>query len=79
MALAQIQPWLMELADNCGDAVPQAVLCSHHPELMDYLGGAHGLLLCRESSGVTKLKNMADASNEQGLKLSEIVARGWER
>ena len=69
----------MELADNCGDAVPQAVLCSHHPELMDYLGGAHGLLLCRESSGVTKLKNMADASNEQGLKLSEIVARGWER
>ena len=79
VALAEIQPWLMELADNCGDAVPQAVLCSHHPELIDYLGGAHGLLLYRESSGVTKLKNIADASNEQGLKLSEIIARGWER
>ena len=79
VALAEIQPWLMELADNCGDAVPQAVLCSHHPELIDYLGGTHGLLLYRESSGVTKLKNMADARAEHGLRLSEIIARGWER
>ena len=79
VALAEIQPWLLELADSCGDTVPQAVLCSHHPELIDLLGGAHGLLMSRESSGVTKLKRVNDISNEQGIKLSEIIARGWEQ
>ena len=79
VALAEIQPWLIELADSCGEAVPQAVLCSHHPELIDYLGGDRGILLKRESSGVTKAGSLAEVPTEGGLKLSEIVARGWER
>ena len=48
VALHEIQPWLLELADACGERVPQAVICSHHPELLDYLGGENGLLLQRE-------------------------------
>lgn len=39
VALREIQPWLIALADACGGAVPQAVLCSHHPEVIDYPGG----------------------------------------
>ena len=54
IALPEIQPWLIELADVCGGEVPQAILCSHHPELIDYLGADRGVLLERESSGVTK-------------------------
>lgn len=78
VALPEIQPWLMELADACGVAVPQAVLCSHHPELIDYLGSDRGVVLTRESSGVTTVRSSADLAVEGNLKLSEVVARGWE-
>lgn len=79
VALTEIQPWLMELADACGQEVPQAVLCSHHPELIDYLGSEHGLVLHRETSGVTIVKSSSDLAVEGGLKLSEVIARGWEQ
>ena len=79
VALPEIQPWLVELSDACGDTIPQAVLCSHHPELIDYLGGDRGLLLSRESDGVTTARPVQANGSEPGLKLSELVARGWER
>jgi len=78
IALHEIQPWLVELADRCGETFPQAVLCSHHPELIDYLGGDRGLLLKRESSGVTTVRKFPEMSKNGALKLSEILARGWE-
>jgi predicted ATPase len=78
VALPEIQPWLVELSDACGGAVPQAVLCSHHPELIDYLGADCGLLLSRES-GVTTARRVELDGTEPGLKLSELIARGWER
>ena len=58
--------------------MPQAVLCSHHPELIDYLGGDRGLALKRESSGVTVVRPVSEMAVEGGLKLSESIARGWE-
>lgn len=79
VALAEIQPWLIELADACGDQVPQAVLCSHHPELIDYLGGDRGLVLRHESSGATTVRPSREMAIEGGLKLSEVIARGWEQ
>ncbi len=79
VALAELQPWLMALADASGDTVPQAVICSHHPELIDYLGGDRGLLFARETSGVVTARALDTSSVESGLKLSELVARGWER
>jgi len=79
VALAEIQPWLIELSDGCGESVPQAVLCSHHPELIDYLGGERGMLLRREASGVIKAQKLDKRLQAGGLKISEAVARGWER
>lgn len=81
LALAEIQPWLMALSDACGTKFRQAVICSHHPELLDYLGGEAGILLDREKTGVTTTRPLREVILEQsdsGLKLSEIVARGWE-
>jgi len=78
VALAEIQPWLIELADACGGNVPQAVLCSHHPELIDYLGADRGVQLERESSGVTRARALAETTVDDGLKLSEHIARGWQ-
>jgi len=49
--------------------------------LIDYLGGDAGVLLKRESSGVVTarpLKEVLAPQLESGLRLSEIVARGWE-
>ncbi|MXX05512.1 MAG: ATP-binding protein [Gammaproteobacteria bacterium] len=80
VALAEIQPWLVELGNRCGESIPQAVVCSHHPELIDYLGSSHGVLLDRELSGATRVLDLSESiSNEEGgLKLSEVIARGWE-
>jgi hypothetical protein len=61
VALAEIQPWLIDLADACGGNIPQAVLCSHHPELIDYLGADRGVFLEHELSGVTRAKALAEA------------------
>jgi len=79
VALAEIQPWLIQLSDACGDSIPQAVLCSHHPELIDYIGGDRGLLLDREVSGVTTVRRLADVGLGDAVKLSEVIARGWQR
>ncbi len=81
VALPEIEPWLAELSDRCGEAIPQAVICSHHPELIDYLGLSSGISLSREPSGITRATRVADMAltTEGCLKLSEIVARGWDR
>lgn len=79
IALAEIQPWLIELADACGEQVPQAVLCSHHPELIDYLGGDSGIVLQPGGSGATTVRPASELAVEGGLRLSEVVARGWEQ
>ena len=79
VALSEIQPWLMELDERCGNDIPQALVCSHHPETINFLGAAHGVWLYRERAGMTKVCELSDSAlkNDSGLTLSEIVARGW--
>jgi len=79
VALAEIQPWIMALVDMCQEKAVQAVICSHHPELIDYLGPDSGLLLRRDSSAVSVTRLQSPDLPDYGLKLSELVARGWER
>lgn len=77
LALREIQPWLSSLADAIGESVEQAVLISHHPELINYLGSAHGRWLERNAQGPVRV---ADApSPVTGMSLAETIARGWER
>jgi predicted ATPase len=78
LSLAEIQPWLMALSDTCGTRPRQAILCSHHPELIDYFGVEAGVLLKRESSGSITTRRLSEIPGDAGLKLSEIIARGWE-
>ena len=77
VALAEIQPWLMALVDACGQSQHQAVLCSHHPELIDYLGADRGLLLERTDSGITRQRGLTAEDRDGPLRLSERLARGW--
>ena len=82
VALREVQPWLQELSDLCGESLFQAVLCSHHPEIVDYLGSDRGRLLRRDSSGATRADRVATVLNhdtsDPGLTLSQLFARGWE-
>lgn len=80
VALAEIQPWLDSLAEAVGKRIPQAVICSHHPELIDYFGSDRSLLLARdEATGATRVQTLDAATCAGGTRLSELVARGWER
>ena len=77
LALPEIQPWLIALADACGDSRHQAVICSHHPELIDYFGVENGTLLERTNGGVTTVRAASSLDAGDGLRLSERIARGW--
>ncbi|MBF0497670.1 MAG: AAA family ATPase [Deltaproteobacteria bacterium] len=76
ISLPEIQPWLMELKDACGERMPQAVLISHHPELIDYLGPECGKWIERDPLGPARVKKVPEHVDD-GLKLSEQIARGW--
>ncbi len=76
IALAEIQPWLMEISDSCGGDLPQALVCSHHPELIDYLGSDSGVLLRREQGGATSARAVSELQLSGALRLSELFARG---
>ena len=77
VALPEIQPWLTEIRDACGDTIAQTVICSHHPELIDYLGSENSYTLQREKSGVVTVRKTEASLSEPGLRLSELIARGW--
>lgn len=83
VGLREIQPWLTGLADASGSEVSQAVLCSHHPEVIDYLGADRGVLLWRDGTGPTKAESLTDTLGALAagspLRLSQLLARGWER
>lgn len=79
VGLLEMQPWLQKLRDACGEKIPQAVLCSHHPELIDYLGEDCGLLLRREVTNSTVVKPLTSIGLDGALSLSQILARGWDQ
>ncbi|MEI6188674.1 MAG: AAA family ATPase [Alphaproteobacteria bacterium] len=78
LALPEIQPWLSTLFDACGESVEQTVLISHHPEIIDYLGNAHGRWFEREGNEPVRVRDKPKQAVD-GLSLSETVARGWEQ
>lgn len=76
MSLAEIQPMLMKLRNACDKNLIQSVFISHHPELIDYFASKCGIWVEREPLGPTKIKSF-QVNKENGLKISELIARGW--
>ena len=83
VGLSEIQPWLVALSDACGTRCGQAVLSSHHPEVIDYLGADRGILLSRDGTGPTRATALSEGLDHLArngpLRLSQLMARGWER
>jgi hypothetical protein len=78
VALREIQPWLTALADLAGEGLEQAVLISHHPEIINYLAASSGRWFERESNVPARVSDKPKATVE-GLTPAETVARGWEK
>jgi predicted ATPase len=76
IALAEIQPWLVELYDLCSDGSMQAILISHHPEILNYLAIEAGVWFERSESGYVVAQPVVDEA-DTGLPISDLVARGW--
>lgn len=76
VALREIQPWLATLEAECGQSFEQAVLISHHPEIINYLGSAAGRWLARDGVGPTRVTDKPPTT-AGGITLSETIARGW--
>lgn len=76
VALREIQPWLSTLNDACGESFEQAVLISHHPEIINSLGASKGRWFERTLAGVRVSNEPLKAT--EGLELSETIARGWQ-
>ncbi len=72
VTLPELQPWLAELEDGCGDILPQTILISHHPEAIDFLENK-AVWLGREPESHTRI---LDVKNDTLLKISELYAQG---
>jgi|CXWL01.1.fsa_nt_gi predicted ATPase len=78
VSLAEIQPWLQVLSDTVDERGGQALVISHHPEVIDYLGVGDVWWFERPGGGpvVSRRAQEGAKPGEEGLKLSELVARG---
>lgn len=75
LALREINPWLNMLLDKTQMGSCQAVLISHHPELIDALAVGSGRWIYRGADGPSRVQNVS--TDPTGLDVSELVARGW--
>jgi len=76
LALTEIQPWLLELEMACQDEDAQALLISHHPELIDLLALEKGLWFRRDNVGPVRTNPM-EVEEIGDITVSDFVARGW--
>jgi len=76
LALPEIQPWLMQLEEQCETQGLQAMLISHHPKLINYLGGSSGYWFSHEEGQPVTVKRLSEP-DPSGVSLSELIARGW--
>lgn len=77
LALPEIRPWLVNLFDLCNEDAVQAVLISHHPELIDYLLASPIGYWFERANNLTARVRPIQAESDGGLSISELITRGW--
>jgi predicted ATPase len=76
VCLREIQPWLQELLDLCQESRDrQAIIISHHPEVINKMVDGSEVLFYRSEAGHTQTKPYPITD---GLTAAETMARGWE-
>ncbi len=76
VGLPELQPWVLSLRELLDDE-RQAILVSHHPEVLSSSGVDNGRYLWRESH--TSSTKIGPLNVPAGLSPGEAIARGWVR
>jgi energy-coupling factor transporter ATP-binding protein EcfA2 len=77
VALNEIQPWMDELRDVAGREGGQVFLVSHHPRLIDLYATKYGHWFERKGTGPVRVRPIAIRPGDEGIPVSDLVARGW--
>lgn len=75
VALREINPWLNMLLDKTQTQSCQAILISHHPELINALAVGSGRWIDRAGDAESRAQNISEENSE--LSIAELVSRGW--
>ena len=74
----EVQPWLAEAVQRCGESLEQFVVVSHHPVTIDYMAGANGRWFFRNGDGPVRVSNEPTIDIADGISLSDALVRRWE-
>ncbi len=76
VGLPELQPWVLSLRELL-DGQHQAILITHHPEVLSSAGQEHGRYLWRDNH--TSPTRIGPLNVPKGMSPSEAIARGWVR
>jgi hypothetical protein len=76
VGLPELQPWLLALMELL-DETHQAILISHHPEILSQAQGGAGHYLWRDNH--TSPTRIGVLEIPEGLSAGEAITRGWVR
>ncbi len=75
VSMREIQPWLENLNDICDEHDRQALIISHHPEIVNNMARGAELWFSRQAGAHVVVKPFPKVA---GLTPAEAMARGWE-
>lgn len=75
VSLREIQPWLENLNDICDEENRQAIIISHHPEIVNKMARGGELWFSRQEGAHVVVKPFPTVAE---LTPAEVMARGWE-
>ena len=78
LALGEVQPWLAEAVQRCGESLEQLVVVSHHPVTIDYMAGASGRWFSRDGDGPARVNKEPTRDIADGISISDAIVRRWE-
>jgi energy-coupling factor transporter ATP-binding protein EcfA2 len=76
VGLPELQPWVLSMRELLDDQ-HQAILISHHPEILSSAGEVNGRYLWRDNH--TSPTRIGPLTIPEGLTPGEAIARGWVR
>lgn len=74
VGLPELQPWVLSLREVL-DETHQAILISHHPEILGQAGETYGRYLWRDNH--TSPTRIGPLKVPDGMTAGEAIARGW--
>lgn len=77
ISLREIQPWLLAVEDAVDSGTGQALIISHHPEIINQWAVDCGIRFYRDKVGPVRTQSF-EGGGEHALSPAELIARGME-